>query len=168
MVSVTDALKQAATDQSCLVQRCKEAGCSVSLKGLPNPHVVMDMEHPGAPIDQSKPHCDYLVAYSDQATHDGLVALELKSTIRDVGALVDQLQGGASVAESLLSDVPNIKFVPVVAGKAHRHEYSDLRKKSVNVKFRDKPYPVERINCGAPLMQALRYLERGLRRQQRA
>ena len=152
MVSVTDALKQAATAQSCLVRRCKEAGCSVSLKGLPNPHVVMSLERPGAPIDQSKPHCDYLIAYSDQSTQDGLVALELKSTI-SISKVVDQLQGGASAAEPWLSGVPNIKFVPVVAGKAHRHEHSNLVKRSV--KFRGKKWLVQHIRCGDTLMQAL-------------
>lgn len=154
MVSVTDALKQAATDQSCFVQRCSEAGCSVSLKELPNPHEVMSLEHRAAPIDRSKPHCDYLVAYCDQPAENRLVALELKSTIGSVSALVAQLQGGASAAESLLSDVPSIKFIPVVAGKAHRDEHRELRKKSV--KFRDKSSPVKRINCGAQLMQVLR------------
>ena len=164
MVSVTDALKKAATDQSCLVRRCKEAGCSVSLKGLPNPHEVMSLERPGAPIDQREPHCDYLIAYSDQTTQDRLVALELKKTIKDVGELVDQLQGGASAAESLLSGVPNIKFVPVVAGKAHPHEYRVLRQKSVNVKFRGKEWLVQRIRCGDTLMQALECVRRRQRR----
>lgn len=159
MVSVTDALEKAATDQSCLVRRCDEKGCSVSLKGLPNPHVVMSLEHPGARIDRREPHCDYLIAYSDQSTQDGLVALELKSTIR-TSKVVDQLQGGASAAERWLSGVPNIKFVPVVAGKAHPHEYRVLRKKSVNVKFRGKSYAVERIDCGAPLMQVLERVHR--------
>lgn len=164
MVSATDALRQAATDKGCLVRLCSEAGCRVSLEGLPNPHVVMSMERPGAPIDQREPHCDYLVAYRDQTAQDGLVALELKKTIKDVGELVDQLQGGASVAELLLSGVPNIKFVPVVAGKAHPHEYRVLRKKSVNVKFRGKEWLVQRIRCGDTLMQAL---ERVRQRQRR-
>lgn len=154
MVSITDALSRAATDQSCLVRRCSEAGCSVSLKGLPNPHEVMSLETRSAPIDHDMPHCDYLVAYRDQTAQDGLVALELKSTIVDVSALVAQLQGGASAAESLLADVPSIKFVPVVAGKAHRYEHSELMKKSV--KFRGKSSPVRRIRCGDPLMQVLR------------
>lgn len=65
MVAVTEALQQAAGDGRCLVTECSEARCKVPLTGLPNPHVVMSLEHSAAPIDRSKPRCDYLVAYQE-------------------------------------------------------------------------------------------------------
>ena len=153
MVAVTEALKQAAADESCLVNKCSGAGCNVPLKGLPNPHIVMSLEHNAAPIDRSKPHCDYLVAY--QETHsaaDCLVALELKGTVH-TGEVVRQLQGGARIAEGFLAQTPAVKFTPVVAGKAHRDRIAELRKASI--RFRDAKAPIKIIGCGDPLTKAL-------------
>ena len=155
MVAVTEALKQAAADGRCLVTECREAGCKVPLTGLPNPHVVMSLEHSAAPIDSSKPHCDYLVAY--QETHsaaDCLVALELKGTVRTT-KVVEQLQAGAAIAERLLAQTPAIKFTPVVAGKAHPYEYTELKRERSFIRFRNAKEPIKIIGCGDPLTKAL-------------
>ena len=153
MVAVTEALQQAAADKSCLVNKCGDAGCNVPLTGLPNPHVVMSLEHSAAPIDRSKPHCDYLVAYQEtNSAADCLVALELKGTVH-TGEVVGQLQGGARIAEGLLAQTPAVKFTPVVAGKAHRDRIAELRKASI--RFRNANALIRLIGCGDPLTKAL-------------
>lgn len=157
MVAVTEALKQAAADKSCLVNKCGDAGCNVPLKGLPNPHVVMDLEHNAAPIDRSKPHCDYLVAYQEtNSAADCLVALELKGTVRTT-KVVEQLQAGAAIAERLLGQTPAVKFTPVVVGKARPYEYTELKRERSFIRFRNskKPIPIRLIGCGDPLTKAL-------------
>lgn len=156
MVAVTDALKRASVDKSCLVSKCSEAGCNVSLKGMPNPHVVMSLEHSAAPIDRidwSRPHCDYLVAYQEtNPLGDCLVALELKSTVR-ASEVVDQLRGGAAIAEKLLTQTPAVKFTPVVAGKAHTYAYTELRKS--RIQFQGRWEQIRLTRCGDPLTKAL-------------
>ncbi len=155
MVAATEALRQAAADKSCLVNKCSEAGCNVPLKGMPNPHVVMDLEHNAAPIARSKPHCDYLVAYQETNTSAGcLVALELKGTVRTT-KVVEQLQAGAAIAERLLAQTPAIKFTPVVAGKAHPYEYTELKRERSFIRFRNAKEPIKIIGCGDPLTKAL-------------
>lgn len=153
MVAATEALKQAAADQSCLVNKCSEAGCNVPLAGMPKQRVVMSLEHNAAPIDRSKPHCDYLVAYQEtNSAADCLVALELKGTVH-TGEVVGQLQGGARIAEGFLAQTPAVKFTPVVAGKAHRDRIAELRKASI--RFRSAEEPIRLIGCGDPLTKAL-------------
>lgn len=157
MVAVTEALKQAAGDGRCLVTECSEAGCNVPLTGMPKQRVVMSLEHNAAPIDQSKPHCDYLVAYQEtNSAADCLVALELKGTVRTT-KVVEQLQAGAAIAERLLGQTPAVKFTPVVAGKAHPYEYTELKRKRSFIRFRNskKPIPIRLIGCGDPLTKAL-------------
>ena len=153
MVSATEALKQAAADKSCLVNKCSEAGCKVPLEAMPNTRVVMSLEHNAAPIDRSKPHCDYLVAYQEtNSAADCLVALELKGTVH-TGEVVGQLQGGARIAEGFLTQTPAVKFTPVVAGKAHRDRIGELKKASI--RFRSAEEPIRLIGCGDPLTKAL-------------
>lgn len=153
MVAVTEALQQAAGDGRCLVTECSEARCKVPLTGLPNPHVVMSLEHSAAPIDRSKPRCDYLVAYQEtNSAADCLVALELKGTVH-TGEVVRQLQGGARIAEGFLAQTPAVKFTPVVAGKAHRDRIAELKKASI--RFRSAEEPIRLIGCGDLLTKAL-------------
>lgn len=152
MASVTDILRKTALHT--LATRCAGSGCNVSLSGLPGSRAVVDLDSAAAPIDRTKPYCDYLIGCERTAEPNGLlVALELKRTIR-AGEVVRQLGGGAAIAEQWLGRVQGIRFVPVAAGSVHRQELTQLRQRLV--RFQGKDEPVQLIRCGDPLMKALR------------
>ena len=134
---------------SVLVRRCNKSGCNVPLKGVPQPHLVLDLDKPGSPLGQSETRCDYLIVGENSGKSDWAVALELKrgQVHADVA---NQLQAGANVTDQLVPPKADIDFKPVVAGRGfHSHLKRTLAKRKVQ--FRQKQLAVILISCGTPL-----------------
>lgn len=142
-----------AVDQRCIEQRCEEGKCNVPVTGMPPKRCIVHLESSHAPIDQSRSHCDYLVAYDYiKPSNSGLIALELKPTI-DISKAAEQLQEGARIADCLSDPESVSAFVPVVAGKLHPHQRRDLAKHKI--RFRGVSYLIIDIKCGDPLDKVL-------------
>lgn len=43
-----------------LDEKCEKDGCRVSLKGVPQPHLIIDFDEQDSPLGKSQTRCDYL------------------------------------------------------------------------------------------------------------
>ena len=59
MTNVVDRVSRNVTPD-CRATRCRKEGCSLGLNNAPSPHVLIDMDHPDAPIGPNESKCDYI------------------------------------------------------------------------------------------------------------
>lgn len=134
---------------SVVARVCSKKGCKVPLKGVPQPHLVLDLDKPGSPLGKSDTRCDYVVIGENNSQANWAVALELKRGKVHADA-ADQLQAGANVTDQLVPPDAEIDFKPVVAGRGfHTNLKKALAKRKVQ--FRQKRMAVVLISCGTPL-----------------
>ena len=140
---------------SCIARRCRRDGCSVNLRGVPVPHVLIDMDTGLVGNNDSK--CDYIfIGGTTNASNAWVVPIELKKGDFKAREVVAQLQAGAQFAETLC-DCTHVQFLPVLAsGTSHIAQRNELKKKSNWIVFRGRPVEVERIRCGEFLASALK------------
>ena len=145
--------------------RCRRAGCTVRLDGVPQSHVIFDIEAHQQQENPGEKCCDFLIAYEEQeggAARDNLAAVELKASIRAT-EVREQLQKGAAAAEHLLGAMEIKTFIPVVAGHAHREEIAKL--KDYRIRFGNRREQIELIACGDRLMDAVNRAKAAERRR---
>ena len=110
-----------------------------------------------APVKPNAVKCDYLFLAEPGSRRPlwWAIPLELKGTGLNPGTVTSQLQGGARVAERVLQGVASVRFVAVAAHgrRPHRRAYQELAKK--RIRFRNAPYAIETIPCGASLTEAV-------------
>ena len=138
----------------CIARRCRKEGCSVTMKGVPDDHVVIDFDCRALRTAPGK-RCDYLFL-AQQGTTTWVAPIELKGGIFSPGSVAEQLQGGADMAHHWLPMMPRFRFVPVVA---HGRGIPRARVKSLQeatVTFREQTRRPRLIKRGAPLKPLLR------------
>ena len=133
----------------CRTSMCDKDGCSVSMKGAPRPHVIIDMDCKKLGIRGSR--CDYLFISKKDQNSAWVVPIELKSGRFDVSKVRDQLQGGARFAQTLLARGDQFDFVPILAHGKPIHRAEMYRLRAVRITFRGKKQQPRLIGCGAPL-----------------
>jgi len=148
---------------ACQSRNCSKEGCKISMRGLDDPRVLIDMDCEQLSIPGDQAHCDYIFV----GTHRGnewIAPMELKRGNVSVGELRKQLQAGADFAESRLlpqqGQVPQQEqavFRPIAAygGKLHKNQRTELKKGLNRVKFGQILYQIKLIRCGSPLVKAL-------------
>ena len=133
----------------------KKEGCKVSLRGAPDPRVVVDFDRPGSPLGEREAKCDYLLAAGGDRGSGWLVLLELKRGRLDAAQVVKQLRAGAGAAEDLVPVGVPVRFRPVAAtGSTPKAERQKLRRIG-NIRFRGQQEDVRLMSCGAPIAEVL-------------
>ena len=146
-------------DTACLSTRCANEGCSLSLTGITKPYVLLDLEHPKAPVPRNQAHCDFLfVGMPDIEGKEWVVPIELTRGSSKTGSdFVAQLSGGATVADRLLGRDKRVKFRPIAAhnGGISRRVVDELKKARNRIRFRGNRIVVKLVRCGSELGAAL-------------
>ncbi len=140
---------------ACCVTRCDKGGCRVDLrKGLPPSRVIVDMDCDGLGIPKGRKRCDYLFfgAGSDVTC---VAPIELKSGSLKAGPVLEQLEGGAKMADAWLPQGVSFRLIPIVAhGKRIRRKaLNDLRANKIRLRGQRKKAVL--IKCGDSLTKAL-------------
>ena len=143
---------------SCLVAgRLTKEGCRVSMTGVTDSRLVVDLDKPGSPVRSDAPHCDYLFIADDENGVGWVAPLELKRGRLRADEVVRQLRGGAATAERLVPAAAPIAFRPVAAcGNAPKAERNRLRSKHNRIQLHGRKEAVRLISCGESLVKALR------------
>ena len=138
----------------CFAKKLKKEGCSVSLKDAPVPSITIDMDKRQAPVGQNEAKCDYI--FIGGSGNVFLVPLELKKGKLDASQIVKQLQAGANIAARIIPRGERVQFRPVgvCGGKIHPDQRRQLLQSEI--RFNGQRPTVELLNCGDPLIKALR------------
>lgn len=146
------------TDPQCHATTCRDGSCSLSLRGVPEPNVLISLEHETAPIAASEPRSDYLFLGSDKNSGLWVAPIELTESKADFSKFAPQLRAGAAIADKLLpKNIPEVKFRPIaVHGGIHRNEVNKFRQSRNKISFRGKSVLIELTRCGSPLTNALK------------
>lgn len=140
--------------KECLVKRCRKEGCSVSLREAPAARLIMDCDHPAAPLDRHRKHCDYLFFADATDGADWIIPMELKSGQVKVGTVVRQLQAGTRTVEALVPQNKEVRIRPTAVHKGiHSQQRRQLKRRPVH--FRGRSVIVRLLPCGARLVQVL-------------
>lgn len=139
---------------SCRVGRCHKEGCRVDLEGAPSDRIIVDMDCDALQFSQAQKRCDYLFV-GEEHTATCVAPIELKSGRVDAGAVLEQLEGGAGMAETWLPQGASFRFVPILAHGKKIHP-NDQKRLSRPLTLRGQRRKVERIKCGEALVKALR------------
>lgn len=135
----------------------------MSLEGIPEPYVLIDLEHDSAPRHrehsraQNHPHCDFLlVAGDDDNGGPWVVPIELTTGNKDGDLLLRQLQAGADIADDLLPPDVSFRFRPIFGhdGRMNRYVITEVLYQQ-NIQLRHESDYVELIRCGDQLADAL-------------
>ena len=155
MTGLVEAVR-ARVDDGCLGRKCEKDGCRVSLKGVPQPHLIIDFDEPDSPLGESQTRCDYLFVADGNRNGGWVVPLELKRGKYDASKVVEQLEAGREVAEDIIPEKTKIRFRPVlVFGKApHPAEMLELRRSKI--RFRGSEKRIESMKCGGRLTEKLK------------
>jgi hypothetical protein len=148
------------TDAQCHATTCRDGSCSLSLKDVPEPSILISLEHEAAPVKTNQAHCDYLFVGGSNANRALWVApVELTASAARVSKFLPQLRAGADIADKLLPQNVQVRFRPVGAygGELRRTERNGFLKSVNHVVFRRKPVPIKLVRCGSPLTNALRH-----------
>ena len=142
-------------EQEHIVRRVKKQGCSVSLRNLPRTHIMIDLDKGGLPIDVNRRICDYLM-FAEERKRAIVAVIELKKGKLRTSKVVDQLRGGASLAEKYLSPKERVRFRAIaVTGRVHKIQNEELKDRKNFVRFRQSVAPVRLIACGSELSREL-------------
>lgn len=140
--------------ENCLATQCNKDGCNLSLNGAPRTHVVIDLDCGALSIPQDQRRCDY-VFVGEQSSTTWVSPIELKSGRFSVSKVLEQLSGGAGVADKWLPQGIALQFVPVLAhGKSiHKEDRRRLLSRTLNLRGRTSKTML--LKCGDPLTKAL-------------
>ena len=147
------------TDPQCHATTCSDSGCSLSLKDVPKPNVLISLEHKAAPVRANQAHNDYLfVGGNDEKDGPWVAPVELTTSAARVSKFLPQLREGAAIAEKLLPQSVRVRFRPIAAygGELRRIERDNFLKSANRVRFRGKPELIRLVRCGSPLTNALK------------
>ena len=155
MTNVVDRVSRTVSP-NCCVTRCRKEGCSLSLSNAPSPHVLIDMDHPDAPVGLNETRCDYIFIGGNSETW--LVPIELKRGKPNASQIVRQLQAGANVANRIIPNQAQIRFKPVAVygGELRRIERDTMLKNANRIRFRKQCQLVKLVRCRTTLYNALR------------
>ena len=156
MASVVETVRSI-TSPKCHAEECEDGDCSLSLDGVPEPNVLISLEHEAAPVKAGAQHCDYLFVGGDEQNGEPWVApIELTANKRIRIHKFKQIQAGADIAEGLLPSGAQVKFLPILA---HNIEFRHQVRRNLQenqVTFRGKKTLILTMHCGEPLANALK------------
>ena len=140
---------------SCHATHCNKDKCRVDLAGAPQVRVIVDMDCDALSIPNNWKRCDYLFV-GEERNATWVAPIELKSGRFSVSAVLEQLEGGARMANRWLPQGATIQFAPVLAhGKTiHRNDLKVLRDKKLQLRGQLKGIAV--IKCGDQLSKGLK------------
>ncbi len=146
------------TDPQCHAATCREGKCSLSLREVPEPNVLISLEHEAAPVEANQPRCDYLfVADNEKDDRPWVAPIELTESKADFSKFWRQLNAGAAIADRLLpKQLMAVRFRPVaVHDGIHRNDVNRFRGFQNKIRFRDVIVSIKLTRCGSPLAKAL-------------
>lgn len=152
------------TNLPCQTDTCSDSGCCMSMQGVPEPYVLISLEHDDAPRhrDHSRhrnhPHCDYLLIAGDDENGGPWVApIELTTGNKDSDTLLRQLRAGADIADQLLPPDITFRFKPIFAhdGRLHRYVFEVISRESNYIQLRGESEQIELTRCREVLAGAL-------------
>ena len=156
---------KANTNPLCQTDICSDSGCCMSIQGVPEPYVLLNLEHDAAPRhrDHSRhrnhPHCDYLLIAGDDDNGGPWVApIELTTGNKNGDILLRQLRAGADIADQLLPPDVIFRFRPIFAhdGRLHRYVIDEVIYRESNyIQLRGESEPIELTRCREALADAL-------------
>lgn len=161
--TVVEAVK-AAVNPLCITNSCCDSGCCVLLQGIPEPFVLVSLEHAAAPRHpnhsrhRNHPHCDFLlIAGEDDNGGPWVAPIELTTGNKSVELIVKQLRAGAEIVDRLLPSGVSFEFRPILAhdGRLNPIVFTELREMSNSVSLRSETELVELIRCRDLLADAL-------------
>ena len=142
----------------------KRGTCSVSLAGVPEPRLLIDLDLPGSPLDDQSVRCDYLVFAGDGQPLFLVVPIEFKTKWRT--KVVKQLQAGGTRQRGMFPTASARDFDP-----SPRSTASGRRQHGENCV---RAWPLEAAqsqsewSCAGKILAACRGHERDRRRCQGA
>lgn len=147
------------TDEQCHATTCRDGRCSLLLDDIPEPSILISLEHEAAPVQNNQEHCDYLfVGGSDEKKGPWVAPVELTASAARVSKFLPQLRAGADIADKLLPQNVQVRFRPVAVydGELKRIERDGFLKPANHVVFRRKRVPIKLVRCRSPLTKALK------------
>lgn len=154
-MSVVSQVKRSINSE-CKVQQCRKNLCSLNLNDFQSPYLLIDMDHDRAPRgNQGGKKCDYI--FIGEAKDVAWVApLELKGGKFSASGVIEQLQAGAKVADSIVPTGVKTRFRPIVVhGRGiHRAELKRMNKR--RIQFREQENLIGKARCGTSLFDALK------------
>lgn len=147
---------RAKVGDGCLDKKCKRPGCRVSLKGVPESHLIIDFDEPDSPLDESQTRCDYLFVADGNRNGGWVVPLELKRGKYDASEVVKQLEAGRKVAEDIVPGKTRVRFRPFLVFEKAPHPAEILELRRSKIRFRGSEKRIESMKCGGELMKKLR------------
>ena len=153
-VDVVEAVRRAVS-AGCVVTRCRKGGCTLSLRDAPEPRVIIDLDHPEAPVGQNDKRCDYIfIGGSDKVW---VAPMELKSGKPEPSEIAPQLQAGADVADKIVPRGAKVEFMPLaVFGGSAPSDTRVFKKSAYRIVFREQRKEIKLHKCRTPLALALR------------
>ena len=149
----------------CQTDCCNDSGCSISLQGIPEPYVLINLEHDNAPrhrnhsIHKNHPHCDFLlVAGVDNNGGPWVLPIELTVGNKSGELILRQLRAGADIADDLLPPDVSFRFRPIFAhdGRLHQHVIANvIYRQSSLIELRAASESIELTRCRGTLASAL-------------
>ena len=143
------------TDPQCHADKCEDSGCSLSMSGAPSPGALISLEHPDAPVPFGQSHCDFLFVGGHDEDRPLVAPIELITGNKRAGVFLRQIEGGASVADSLLPSEVAFRFRPVAAYKRELGRGRINKLRACRVAFRGQDRLIRLVRCGSNLAQAL-------------
>ena len=153
------------TNSLCQTDRCYDSGCCMSLQGIPEPYILINLEHEAAPRHRNHsrrrnhPHCDFLLVAGDDENGGPWVApIELTTGNKNGELLLRQLRGGADIADDLLPSGVPFRFRPIFAHDGRLNQYvitEVVYLQSSYIQLRDESEPIELTRCHSTLGDAL-------------
>ena len=146
------------TDPQCHASMCREGKCSLSLREVPEPNLLISLEHETAPVEANQRRCDYLfVADSEKGDRPWVAPIELTESKAGFSKFRRQLAAGAAIADQLLpKQLRAVRFRPVaVHDGIHRNDVDKFRRSENKIRFRDVTVSIKLTRCGSSLAGAL-------------
>ena len=154
MSEVVEAVSNA-IPAACRVHDCNKDGCSVSVRTAAPRRIVVDLDCEDLHLPRVRKRCDYLF-FGEKGARSQVVPIELKSGRFNATDVIDQLQGGADVADGWLPKEAHFQLVPLLVHGAkvvRRIERTALRSRKVGL--RGQTQQVVMIGCGGKLKDVL-------------
>ena len=141
----------------CVTEVCKDAGCSLSLRGLdPSEYALVALDCPHLPLSRTQPRCDFLFMGQIPGSDRFWVSpIELTTGHRKIWIEVQsQLTAGSEFAEQLIPEDQDVEFAPIAAGPFKRIKQDRIRR--LSIPFRDNTYFPATVRCESEFLAALR------------
>ena len=151
-------------DQENLTNSCSGEGCTVHLDDIPMERVIINVEKEFHARGESGKRCDRMLFYENKSTFVA-VPIELKGRGKgDESDVLEQLKSGLEFAATLVSDLKEPIYVPIVFTKRGiKSRNPRQQNRELKVKFQGKTLTVLTGRCGkkrnlANLLSAAGYL----------